>query len=190
VIKQVKNILPVECLRTLYFAIVHPHLTYGILAWGNASPSALHKSTVLQKRAIRTIHKAYYNSHTEPLFKSSGILKVNDLYESQVAQFMYDYVHKKLPSSFDTMFKYTYEFRATHQTRQSTLLFIERCNSVFASKLPYFTFPEMWNKWNHNIPDFTSRNNLKSRLNRHLLSYYANSVKCSNHYCRDCYHNN
>ena len=48
VIKQVKNFLPMECLRTLYFAIVHPHLTYGILAWGNASSSALKRTTILQ----------------------------------------------------------------------------------------------------------------------------------------------
>ena len=36
---------------------------------------------LLQKRAIRAINKAKYNSHTEPLFKRSKILKLNDLYE-------------------------------------------------------------------------------------------------------------
>ena len=29
-IKQVKNILPLESLRTLYFALIHPHLLYEI----------------------------------------------------------------------------------------------------------------------------------------------------------------
>ena len=33
-IKKVKHFLPVECLRTVYFSMIHPHLTYGILAWG------------------------------------------------------------------------------------------------------------------------------------------------------------
>ena len=32
-IKQVKNILPTDCLKTLYFTLIQPHLTYGILAW-------------------------------------------------------------------------------------------------------------------------------------------------------------
>ena len=68
-IKQVKHFLPVESLKTLYFALIHPHILYGILAWGNATPSVLHKTVVLQKRAIRTINKSTYNSHTEPLFK-------------------------------------------------------------------------------------------------------------------------
>jgi hypothetical protein len=30
--KQAKNILSVDVLKTLYFALIHPHLTYGILA--------------------------------------------------------------------------------------------------------------------------------------------------------------
>ena len=29
--------------------MIHPHLTYGILAWGNASQSLLNRAIVLQK---------------------------------------------------------------------------------------------------------------------------------------------
>ena len=43
----------------------------------------LHKTIQLQKYTIRTIHKAayMYNSHTDPLFNKSHILKLTDLYE-------------------------------------------------------------------------------------------------------------
>jgi len=91
---------------------------------------------------------------------------------------MHNYVCKKLPFSFDNqkiIFKHNYEVQDSHQTRQSNLLFIEKCNSVFASKQPYFTFPVMWNKWIPIIPDFTPRNNLKSQLKGYVLSHYANS---------------
>jgi hypothetical protein len=37
IIKQVKNVLPVESLRTLYFALIHPFLSYGVTVWGNVS---------------------------------------------------------------------------------------------------------------------------------------------------------
>ena len=33
-IRQAKHFLPVASLRTLYFAMIHPHISYGILAWG------------------------------------------------------------------------------------------------------------------------------------------------------------
>ena len=110
---------------------------------GNANSAALHKTILLQKRAIRIINKAQYNSHTEPLFKKSKILKVKDMFEYQVIQFMNDFVMRKLLFSFDKTCRLNCE---TH-TRQQNLIFIERCNSTVASKLPYYTFPILWNKW-------------------------------------------
>ena len=59
---------------------------------------------MLQKRAIRVINRKQYNSHTDPLFKASKILKLSDLFEYQSALFMYDYLHNSLPESFDNMF--------------------------------------------------------------------------------------
>ena len=66
-IKQVKQILHLHCLRTLYDALIQPHLSYGIIAWGNSDP--IHKTNQLQKRALRVIHNAPYNSHTDPKFR-------------------------------------------------------------------------------------------------------------------------
>ena len=76
--KQVKHFLPYDSLKTLYYSLIESHLSYGILAWGNASESIKHRTIILQKCAIRAINKASYNSHTDPLFKSSKILKLND----------------------------------------------------------------------------------------------------------------
>ena len=75
-IKQVKYTLPHDSLQTLYYALIQSHLNYGILAWGNASCSTLKKTKILQKRAIRCIHKSNYNSHTDPLFKRSKLKKI------------------------------------------------------------------------------------------------------------------
>ena len=90
-IKQTKHFLPRHILRNLYFTLIHSHLTYGIIAWGNAGQSIIHKTITLQKRAIRIINSAGYNSHTDPLFSKSNILKFADLYEYQCALFMFDY---------------------------------------------------------------------------------------------------
>ena len=51
-IKQAKNILPIASLRTLYFVLIEPHLSYGILAWGNANKKTLHKTEMLQKERL------------------------------------------------------------------------------------------------------------------------------------------
>ena len=141
IIKQVKNLLPLDCLRTLYFALIHPHLSYGITAWGNAFQVTLKRTTILQKRAIRTICRANYNSHTEPLFKKLNIMKLKEQYEYEAAILMYKFVHNKLPLSFKHTFKFHYEVQSSHLTRQSSLIYIKRCDSNFARKLPLFAFP-------------------------------------------------
>ena len=95
-LKRAKQFLPADCLKTLYYSLIHPHLSYGLLAWGNASKTALLSSVSLQKRAIRIICNSNYKSHTEPLFKKSEVLKLYDLYTYNVALFMYDYCTKNV----------------------------------------------------------------------------------------------
>ena len=79
---QITFYLPKDKLPTLYFSLIHPHLTYGILTWGSASTNLLNKTTILKKRALRAIYNKKYNSHT-------------DLYQHEVMLFMYDYTRDK-----------------------------------------------------------------------------------------------
>ena len=137
IIKQVKNLLPLDCLRTLYFALIHPHLSYGITAWGNASQVTLKRTNILQKRAIRTICRANYDSHTEPLFKQLNIMKLKEQYEYEAAIHMYKFVHNKLPLSFRHTFKFHYEVQSSHLTRQSSLIYI---NVVILTLLENYHF--------------------------------------------------
>ena len=60
--KQVKHILPME-------SLIHPHLSYIIIAWGSADKSITRQTSLLQKRAIRIITNSAFNSHTDPKFR-------------------------------------------------------------------------------------------------------------------------
>ena len=66
--------------------------------------------------------------------KKSNILKLNDLFDHESGLFMHNYVTNKLPESFGNMFTFNYEIQERHQTRQSSLLYLKRCNSKFAKK--------------------------------------------------------
>ena len=69
---------PIASLKTLYHSMIQPHFTYGLLAWGNANQCDMNKMILLQKRAIQSITKSQYNSHTEPLLQKCSILKIQD----------------------------------------------------------------------------------------------------------------
>ena len=64
---------------------------------------SIHRLYKLQKKAIRNISLSKYNAHTEPLFKSMKLLKVQDIFHVNALKFTYKYHNKKLPLYFDGM---------------------------------------------------------------------------------------
>jgi hypothetical protein len=161
-INQVKNMLTKNCLRALYFSLVHSHICYGILAWGNCNEKALHRTVLLQKRAIRTINNAKFKSHTDPLFKATNIMKITDQYIFQSTLFVFDFIKKYLSYSFEQMFRFNHDILNSRATRISDHLYETRCRTNFANKLPLYAIPKIWNKWFHTLPQNMSRSKFKS----------------------------
>ena len=135
VIKQVKFYLPKESLHTLYYSLLHPHITYGILAWGNAKASLLRKTQIYKNDLLEpSIIKN--SSHSDPLFRQSGILKISDWYQIEVMTFMHDFANEKLPVSFKDVYKMNCNIHGIHETRQAHLFHIPRTKSRFVDILP------------------------------------------------------
>jgi hypothetical protein len=63
-INMAKKILSPSALKSLYFAIVHSHLIYGIHIWSSAPTYVINPLVKLQKKAMRIISGAPYNGHT------------------------------------------------------------------------------------------------------------------------------
>ncbi len=101
---------------------------------------------------------------------------------------MHDFVNKKLPHSFDSVFRLNSDIRDDHVTRQSGDMNVPRCNSALSRKLPLFNFPIVWNTWNRTLSTYTSRSVIKKILKSHILATYSASIKCNNQYCRQCSH--
>ena len=93
---RIKRTVNKDILKMIYNALIVPHLNYGSLCWGF---SAL-KLSKLQKRAVRVITLSKYNAHSQPIFKSLGILNTNDMFKLNAAKFIYKYYNGKLPIYF------------------------------------------------------------------------------------------
>ena len=89
---RLKCTLPSHILKILYNSLILPHCTYGILSWG----SNVDKVLKLQKKAVRIITKSAYNSHSDPLFKTLGLLKIHDIYKCNVLKYFYQHCHYQL----------------------------------------------------------------------------------------------
>ncbi len=110
----------------------------------------------------RIINHKKYRAHTDPLFKSNKILKLNDLYKFHVIIFMFDYLNNKLPISFLNFFHVPHSQRITRQTGIS--FYMDRPRTKFSSDLPYHNFRSIWNKLDNSLKLTSSRNIMKNKL--------------------------
>ena len=63
----------------LYNSLIVPYINYCIMVWGFQT----NRIIKLQKKALRIITLRNYSSHTEPLHKKLGMLKVDDILKLQ-----------------------------------------------------------------------------------------------------------
>ena len=99
-----KTNCPKSVLLCIYSSLFQSQLCYGIMAWGSASKNLIEKLYLLQKKAIRIISNASYTANSKPLFKELDLLNIWDLFEHQVANFMFDFDHGTLPDVFSSYF--------------------------------------------------------------------------------------
>ena len=90
---RLKHVLKPWTLVTIHNSLVLPHLYFSILCWGFESE----RLVKLQKRAVRIIHRAKYNAHSEPLLKKSGLIAQKDIFDFQRCKFYYKFKHNLLP---------------------------------------------------------------------------------------------
>ena len=96
VMNRLKRYLPSHILKTIYNSLIQSNLNYSLLAWGfNCG-----RLKQLQKKAIRIIANAKYNSHTEPIMKKLEILKLEDLFKLNMLKWYFRFENKQLPNYF------------------------------------------------------------------------------------------
>ena len=122
--------------------------------------------------ATKTGYPFKYNSHTDPRFHSSRILKLADLVEYQAALFVFDLNTKKLPISFNDIFTFNRDLSNARVIRQSDHLYVAKSYNIFASRLPLISIPKIRNKWMNVLTYQTTQGHFKYQLKTHIFDSY------------------
>lgn len=77
-LRKLVGLVSDRVLKMAYYALVHSHLSYGILLWGGSS--GINRAFVLQKRAIRAMTRRGMREHCRPLFTMLEILTLPCMY--------------------------------------------------------------------------------------------------------------
>ena len=106
---NLKDYAPISVLLTLYYAHVHPHLSYCLALFGSAYPTHLQSLFIIQKQIVTLVRKQSALSHTNELFKQTKILKLFDMVNVEIAIFMYKNINsgmfQTLVHNYNTRFR-------------------------------------------------------------------------------------
>ena len=106
ILRILRDIFPLNILKTLYLTLVFPYFNYCNLVWGSAYTNTLYPLVILQKKCIRLICKAEYLDPTDPLFKSTKLLKLSQIWELNCAKFVYNCFNSAAYSNFKDIMIY------------------------------------------------------------------------------------
>ena len=158
-------------MKTLYYSLVHPHITYGIHLWGNTLQKHINSVWIAQKKCIRAISCAKYNQTTSPLFQRHKILKFQNLYNVAVGAFVYKFVNKLHPDPLLSVFNYHGDIHR-HNTRTRTDPRVPNANSNIMRKSFLYTAPSSWMLLGDALKNSESLKTFKRSYKRNLIFTY------------------
>ena len=178
ILKKLSKVFNTATLRSLYFSLIYPYLTYCTLVWGNAGATQLNKPLLLQKRAVRIITLSNFLAHTKPLFCQTGILKINEIYTYLTSVFIFKLKHNLFPLHFASIFSCILTPRNSIYFTRSTanqLIDLPFCRTSTKQKTIIYTATKITN--NFLLPkglfSLNSIGSFKIALRRILLGGYA-----------------
>ena len=186
ILNRIKECVPSDLYRDLYFTLFESHLTYCISVWGGVGENRLDPLFVIQKRCIRILfgnketfldkfmtcvrcrshnhqilgEKLYCKEHTKPLFNKHKIMTVHNIYNYQCTIEIFKILKLRTPISLFSKFNIS--------TRKETLLITPSPTTLFVYKSAI-----LWNSLKDRlcIYDFSVKiSHVKSKLKDLILS--------------------
>ena len=168
ILRHLGNVLPSSCLRTLYFAFFHSHLTYGSMIWypllkRNEQLTLFH----LQKRIVRILCKVNSRTHCMPLFKSKGIITLVDQAKWENCKFIYRVQNNMCAKPLVNFFHNNLSAKMYGRTRNSNLS-ITRHNLAIVNRSFLCKSVMDWSALNTNQKKYTNVKSFGKNLKKIL----------------------
>ena len=179
---RLKRTVPHRIRLMIYNSLVRPYFEYCIEVWGCSNASDLKVFFKLQKMCVRHISGAGYRAHTDPLFASNKILKIEDLVKYKLLTLAHQafYASRPLPPPLANLF-------CLSELPNRNLLFkFSQHGSIFGIDYPTVRIPKLWSLEDLEMRNIKKLDAFKSALYSSLVARYETEVSCDNPHCSDC----
>jgi len=172
IIYKTRNYLKLPMLKQLYYTLIYPYLTYGILSWGNAPNTKIKKLLIKQNKCIRAIFFAHKRENAIPYLNLLDILTVDNLFKLKIALFGHTITYKKslVPSIFHNYLKSVSEIH-NYDTRLACNFNFYRpqINTNYGMATLRFSLSKIWETIPTEIKHL-SYSNFRNKYKLHLLN--------------------
>jgi len=175
-LSKLRHCVGIETLKTIYYALVNSYLRYGLLAWGNASPSALYSLNVLNNKVLRIITFAPLGRlDTSIIYEHLSILTLEKMFFLETGKFIYKSKNELLPiQTIATHFSRSSSTSHGHFTRNRSVnnlgMVPLHLLSSFAQKSIQLKTDKLWSDIPYEIRHAESYNIFKYLYKKHLIS--------------------
>ena len=166
IIYHTRHKLTIEALKSVYYSLVYPHLTYGVVVWGNAFPTFKKPLQVIQKRIVRTITFTSRYSSTGTIFANLRLMKVDEIFNYFAILFVFK--AKNNLNMFNSDFVV---FNHDHNTRgQHVNMAVPLSTTAHAQRHILYTGPILWNNLPPRLKQITTLDSFKYSLKKNILN--------------------
>jgi exonuclease III len=193
ILSKLRYNAPIEVCIQVYYGLFYSNLIYGCNAWGLTSEDNIQTIEILQRKCIRILTSAPFNSHvSNDTFIDLKLLKVRDVIKFFQLKLMYDFQCTNLPSDLMQLFQLSSEVRLNALNSLNSidkkLLYIPKFSTVTYGKQSLrYLGPKLWNdtfktgvilvsdiqKKNIPMSKIKTIHNFKNALKRHYLYLYS-----------------
>jgi hypothetical protein len=168
IIRKLSSFIPVDVLRKLYFALIHPHLLYGVAVWGGSCLTGQTRLRYLQDRAVSLLFPS-----PDPLpqrYISYKLLSFSKIHLHSVLTKMYQYFYLGYSPYFLDKIHHN-QVAHTHETRFQANFNLTIPHVPTASFRTSFFYQciSLWNTVPIEIRKSPSIQNFKTRLKNYIL---------------------
>ena len=146
IFRKVRDLLPTNCLQSLFNSFIQSRIDYAIEIYGDANKKAIQRIQVHQNRILKILQFKRRLASTNEMHKKFNVLKISDQYEFKILKLMHSYVNNKeiLPDSFHNLFRTRSSFHS-YRTRNEDLFEIPKTRNRFGNCAISVKGAKIWN---------------------------------------------
>lgn len=169
ILSKVNSFLPRSILVMLYYALVHPYYMYAIEVWFNSPDYIKNRLIVLHKRALRVLTCSHYLAHSAPLYKTLGMLTLDNLFKLRIGIYMYKTLNIQTFNPVLRDFVDSNTDQHIYLTRNSSCITLPRYMKSKSQSCIFYVASSLWNSVSIDLKTLNSISQFKFHYKKFLL---------------------